>query len=96
MEKPKPETDYGTNTDYYNASKMDAYLADLEAKVIRAEAAAKREAGDCEKVQEENKRMRNALAYVICCDVDPRTSTLTATSRLRLAAERARAVLKGA
>ena len=38
-------------------------------------------------------RMRKALGYVITCDVNPRTSELSQTTRLQLAAREARAAL---
>jgi len=64
MEKPglKDPFVHGSPAFYYDAIAMDAYLAELEAKVSRAEAIALQEANNCERIMADSRGMRELLA----------------------------------
>jgi hypothetical protein len=51
-------------------------------------------AAEVRRLRERERVLVEALGYVVCCDVNPKTSSISPISRLRLATNRARAVLE--
>jgi hypothetical protein len=51
-------------------------------------------AAEVRRLRERERVLVEALGYVVCCDVNQMTSSISPITRLRLAANRARAVLE--
>jgi hypothetical protein len=51
-------------------------------------------AAEVRRLRERDRVLMEALGYVVCCDVNPKTSDISPTSRLMFAANRARAAIE--